>query len=90
VTPRVRVLLEAVLEAIDLPAPATEGDHDAYARLLVDRVLDAVVFLHGVLGDPLAGTVEADWNEAYLRRQLAKKPPTTYRHYGAPVGGEGA
>jgi hypothetical protein len=88
VTPQVRVLLESVLEAIDLPAPATEGDYDAYARLLVDRVLDAVVFLTGVLADPLAGTVEDDWNVAYLRRQLAKKPPTTYRHYRDLAGGE--
>jgi hypothetical protein len=87
-TPQVRVLLEAVLEAIDLPAPATFGDEDAFARLLVNRVLDAVVFLHGVLGDPLAGTVEDDWHVDYLRRQLAKKPPTTYRHWVAPVGGE--
>lgn len=87
-SPEVRALLEAVLEAIDIPAPATAGDQEEFYQLLDNRVLDAVVFLHGVLGDPLAGSVGEDWHIAYLRKQLAKKPPTTYRHYPAPDGGD--
>jgi hypothetical protein len=76
-----------VLESIDIPCPATVGDREEYARLLEDRAMDAVVALRGVLGEPLAGDCGAHWHTAYLRRQLAEKPPTGYRHYGAPDGG---
>jgi hypothetical protein len=87
-SPQTRALLEAVLEAIDIPAPATVGDGPAYSRLLEDRVLDAVVFLHGVLGEARRPEDGYAWDLAYLRKQLAAKPPTTYRHWQAPIGGE--
>jgi hypothetical protein len=87
-SPEVRALLEALLEAIDIPSPATVGDGEAFSRLLEDRVLDAVVFLHGVLYEARQPEDGYDWDLAYLRKQLAKKPPTTYRHYQAPDGGE--
>jgi hypothetical protein len=86
--PDVRALLEALLEAIDIPSPATVGDSEAFSRLLEDRVLDAVVALHGALSDPVGGVDGMAWNTAYLRKQLAKKPPTTYRHFRALDGGE--
>jgi hypothetical protein len=86
--PQTRALLEAVLEAIDIPAPATVGDGPGFSRLLEDRVLDAVVFLHGVLGETRRPEDGYGWDLAYLRKQLAAKPPTTYRHSGAPAGGE--
>ncbi|MBV9023360.1 MAG: hypothetical protein JO362_06115 [Streptomycetaceae bacterium] len=86
-TPDIRALLAAVIEAIDIPSPAAVGDREEYARLLEDRALDAVVALKGVLGEPLAGNCSAHWHTAYLHRQLAKKPPTGYRHYDAPDGG---
>lgn len=74
-----RDLLAAVLEAIDIPAPATVGDTAAHHALLADRALDAVVALQCVLrarGDC------AGWSADYLRARLAEKPPTTYRHWG--------
>lgn len=87
-SPEVRAFLETVLEAIDIPAPATVGDGEAFSRLLENRALDAVVALHGALGEPLAGSDGLEWHTDYLRKQLAKKPPTTYRHWQAPDGGE--
>ena len=86
-SPEVRALLEAVLEAIDIPSPATVGDEPAFARLLEDRALDAIVALHGALGESLAGVDGMAWNTAYLRKQLAKKLPTTYRHFQTADGG---
>jgi hypothetical protein len=74
----VRDLLAAVLEALDIPAPATVGDTDAHHALLADRAMDAVVALQCVLqarGDC------AEWSADYLRTQLAAKPPTTYWHW---------
>jgi len=43
-----------------------------------------------VLGEPLVGSAGLDWHTAYLREQIAKKPPTGYRHSTAPDGGERA
>lgn len=86
-TPDVRAFLTAVLDAIDIPAPATFGDHKEYARLLEDRAFDAVVALHGALDEPLADSGWVDWHTAYLRKQLAKKPPTGYRHWASAADG---
>ncbi|MFF7153114.1 hypothetical protein [Streptomyces sp. NPDC008139] len=86
--PEVRALLEAVLEAIDIPSPATVGDGPAFSRLLEDRVLDAVLALRAALAEPISDAIGVAWNTAYLRKQLASKPPTTYTHYQAPTGGE--
>jgi hypothetical protein len=69
-----RVLLKAVLEALDIPAPATVGDAEVHDRLLLDRVLDAKVALQGVLrrdDDP-------SWSADYLRARLSGKPATGY------------
>ncbi|MFE7837471.1 hypothetical protein ACFU53_15960 [Streptomyces sp. NPDC057474] len=73
-----RQLLAAVLEALDIPAPATVGDTDAHHTLLADRAMDAVVALQCVLqrGDC------AGWSADYLRARLAEKPATGYRHWG--------
>ncbi|KOG73535.1 hypothetical protein [Streptomyces sp. NPDC004658] len=71
----VRVLLAAVLEAIDLPHPATFGGSEAHNRLLSDRVVHARIALRSVLdGDP--ATVE--WTASYLRERLAKHPIAGY------------
>ncbi|WP_225831673.1 hypothetical protein [Streptomyces sp. NK08204] len=85
-SPDTREFLAAVLDAIDIPAPATFGDREAFARLLADRVLDAVVALTGALGEPPDADWGLGWHTDYLRRQLAKNPPTTYRHHGASGG----
>ncbi|MCT9078815.1 hypothetical protein [Streptomyces fulvoviolaceus] len=73
-----RDLLQAVLEALDIPAPATVGDAEAHDRILLDRVLDAKVALEGVLrrGD------EPGWSADYLRSRIAEKPATGYRAWG--------
>ncbi|NUV63238.1 hypothetical protein [Streptomyces sp. CAI-85] len=73
-----RVLLEAVLEAVALPYPATVGDSEVRDRILSDRVLHARVALEGVLrsGD------EPGWSAEYLRIRLAETPATGYRTVG--------
>jgi hypothetical protein len=73
-----RNLLAAVLEALDIPAPATVGDGEVYERILLDRVMDARVALEGVLrrGD------DPGWSADYLRARLAEKPATGYRTWG--------
>ncbi|MFI5883398.1 hypothetical protein [Streptomyces sp. NPDC051554] len=73
-----RQLLAAVLEALDIPSPATIGDGEVYDRILLDRVLDARVALAGVLrrGD------DPGWSADYLRVRLAEKPATGYRAVG--------
>ena len=72
--PAVRDLLAAVLEAIDLPHPATVGDTDAHHALLADRAMDAVVALQCVLHRSDC----AEWSADYLRGRLAEKPVTGY------------
>ncbi|MFJ5027784.1 hypothetical protein ACIQB5_06745 [Streptomyces sp. NPDC088560] len=73
-----RELLEAVLEALDIPHPATVGDSEVHARILLDRVMDARVALEGVLrrGD------DAGWSADYLRARLTERPATGYRTWG--------
>ena len=58
-----RVLLQAVLEALDIPHAATVGDGEVHDRILLDRVMDARVALEGVLrrGD------DPGWSADYLR-----------------------
>ncbi|MGW4022849.1 hypothetical protein [Streptomyces sp. NPDC005009] len=71
-----RELLAAVLEALDIPHPATVGGAEAHDRVLNDRVTHVVVALRSVLDDDPLMSVE--WTTAYLREQLAKHPATGY------------
>ncbi|MFD9442678.1 hypothetical protein ACFWBR_35125 [Streptomyces sp. NPDC060006] len=71
----VRDLLAAVLEALDIPHPATVGDTETHDRLLNDRAMQAVIALRSVLEDAPLGIA---WTTEYLREQLAELPPTTY------------
>lgn len=72
----VRDLLAAVLEALDIPHPATAGGDEVYARIRNERATHVVVALRSVLDDkPL---MDIDWTAAYLREQLAKHPATGY------------
>ncbi|MFF5009656.1 hypothetical protein ACFY3G_43365 [Streptomyces phaeochromogenes] len=72
----VRVLLAAVLEALDLPYPATIGGSEAHDQLLAVRASHARIALRAVLDDgPDLGPA---WNAAYLREQLAKHPVAGY------------
>ncbi|MFD9444248.1 hypothetical protein ACFWBR_20370 [Streptomyces sp. NPDC060006] len=72
----IRDLLAAVLEALDIPHPATTGGTEAHDRILNDRATHAMIALRSVLDDkPLMDT---EWTTAYLREQLAKHPATGY------------
>ncbi|GAB2960143.1 hypothetical protein [Streptomyces heilongjiangensis] len=73
-----RQLLAAVLDALDIPNPATVGDRERFHQVLGDRALDAVTALRGVFqhGD------DAGWSADYLRARLAEKPATGYRTWG--------
>lgn len=72
----VRDLLTAILEAIDLPHPATVGGTEAHDQLLNTRASHARIALRSVLDDgPVLGLA---WTAQYLREQLAKHPVAGY------------
>ncbi|MFJ4692828.1 hypothetical protein [Streptomyces sp. NPDC088766] len=72
----VRDLLAAVLEAIDLPHPATIGGAEAHDRLLNTRVVHARIALRNLLDDgPALGPA---WTASYLRERLAEHPIAGY------------
>ncbi len=76
-----RELLAVVLEALDIPHPATVGDTEAHDQVLNDRAMHTVIALQRVLqedGDPLG----VEWTTNYLRERLAEHPTTTYRAWG--------
>ncbi|MGW4434711.1 hypothetical protein ACWELO_02830 [Streptomyces sp. NPDC004596] len=71
-----RDLLAVVLEAIDLPHPATIGGAEVHDRLLSARVVHARVALRNLLDDgPDLGPA---WTAKYLRERLAEHPVTGY------------
>ncbi|WP_328846097.1 hypothetical protein [Streptomyces sp. NBC_00258] len=72
-----RDLLAAVLEAIDLPHPATVGGNEAHDQLLAVRVTHARIALRAVLDDT-PGDLGPAWNAAYLRERLAEHPIAGY------------
>ncbi|MET8098100.1 hypothetical protein ABZV29_16720 [Streptomyces sp. NPDC005236] len=72
----VRGLLAAVLEALDIPYPATIGHAEVCDRIRNERAMHVVLALRSILDDkPL---METEWTTAYLREQLAKHPVTGY------------
>ncbi|MFC8667057.1 hypothetical protein [Streptomyces sp. NPDC057199] len=72
----IRNLLAAVLEALDIPYPATVGHAEVCDRIRNERAMHAVIALRSVLDDkPL---MDIEWTTAYLREQLAKHPATGY------------
>jgi hypothetical protein len=72
----VRDLLAAILEAINLPHPATIGGHEAHDRLLNTRAVHARIALRNLLDD--APDLGAAWQAAYLRERLAEHPVAGY------------
>ncbi|MGW2169013.1 hypothetical protein ACWC1C_00610 [Streptomyces sp. NPDC001705] len=85
----VRQLLAVVLEALDLPHPATQGGSEVYDEIRSERATHVVVALRSVLDDkPL---MDVAWTTDYLREQLAKHPATGYvtvaqAHAGLALG----
>ncbi|MET8478141.1 hypothetical protein ABZV68_13160 [Streptomyces clavifer] len=78
-----RNLLETVLDAIDLPHPATVGDAAAYHDLLDRRASLALVVARAALAENPA---DIGWNADHLRQRLTEYPPT-YRAYQKPEAG---
>lgn len=72
-----RPLLEAVLEALSMPAPATVGDRIEHDQILNHRVMYARILLESALKDPK----DVEWETDYLRQRVAEHPPT-YRAFG--------
>lgn len=73
-----RVLLAAVLEAIELPHPATVGDAEVHGRVLSDRVMHLVIALQSIRDE----SRDVDWALDYLRERLAEHPTDVYRAWG--------
>lgn len=77
----VRERLAAVLEALDIPDPATVGDTETHREILAERAMHAAIPLRNVLdhgGHPLG----IEWITQYLRERLAENQSTGYRHWG--------
>lgn len=71
----VRELLAAVLEAVEIPYPATLGDSEAYERIRATRTTHMEIAVRSALdGHPLG----IEWTTEYLRERLAECPPTGY------------
>lgn len=75
-------LLNAVLEAIDIPNPATVGDSEQHDAVLNERAMHARIALQSVIEDRTPGI---EWTTSYLREQLEECPPTGYRAWGVPA-----
>jgi len=83
----IRDMLAAVLAAIDIPLPATVGDHDCYREVLEDRVGWARVALNRVVAGDAS---DLTWEAAFLRAKLAEHSPAGYNTGpwpGMPVDG---
>lgn len=74
-----RALLNAVLDAIDIPAPATGADLDPFRAVLDRRASLAVITARGALAEL---PTDIGWNADYLRRKLAECPATGYHALG--------
>ncbi|MFE2017574.1 hypothetical protein ACFW9O_05890 [Streptomyces sp. NPDC059499] len=78
-----RELLEAVIDAIDLPRPVSMADEFAYRVTLDHRLSLAVIVARAALDEKPDAYA---WNAAYLRRKLDQHP-VTYRAYEKPEAG---
>lgn len=76
VNAEIRALLDVVLEALDLPHPATAGGAEVYDEIRGERATHVVVALRSVLDERPLMSIE--WTTDYLREQLAKHPATGY------------
>lgn len=76
----VAALLDAILEALDLPHPAALADATTYRSVLEDRAELVVQTLRKILGAGVdSAATDLLWETAELRNLLARRPPT-YRH----------
>lgn len=80
----VRALLDAVLDAIDIPYPATTADDETYRTILDRRLSLAVIVARAALAENPA---DYGWNADYLRQKITQHPATGYRHYADKEAG---
>lgn len=78
-----RALLAALLEALDIPHPATVGDSETHDAILIERTMHAVTALRAVVLDV---RTDIGWEADYLRSRLAEIPATGYRAHGSARG----
>ena len=72
--PETRAVVDAVIEALDIPYAATVGHEETRQTILDERIRHLVVCMRGMVGpDP-----EPEWRLAYLRDKLAEHPATGY------------
>ena len=74
-----RFLLEMVLKAVDMPEPATLGDAERHAEILVERVRHVRLAILGALADTRAEDIT--WRALYLSDQVAENP-ADYQAWG--------
>ncbi|MFF9568481.1 hypothetical protein [Streptomyces sp. NPDC014685] len=72
-----RAFLRALLDAIDIPEPATDADTATRNAVLADRAGHAAIALRDVLTG--AGRFGPEWITEYLRDRLDETPVTGYR-----------
>jgi hypothetical protein len=85
ITGPVREYLAAILDAVDLPAPARVLD--AERRLLDERVGWVVASLRGLLADDSPDHGDVTFDLGYLRRKI-EETPVTYELFRAPEAQE--
>ncbi len=89
-SPAVGELLAVVLEAIDIPFPATVGDGERYREALVERAMHARITLERVLAVHDPGLpLDLGFEVGYLRRKLAETPADGYMTWQAAVASVG-
>jgi hypothetical protein len=76
--------LAAVLEALNIPHPATVSDEQVRDEILAVRVMHTVVFLEALARDREIGLDPAR-SLAYFRDKLAEHPATGYRTWHEAV-----
>ena len=75
--------LTAVLQALDIPHPATVGDVEVHDRILRERVLHTVIFLLDMTDDSRG--LSREWALDYFRSKLAEHPAEGYRTWDQAV-----
>lgn len=76
-----RAVVEAVLEALDIPSAATIGFERTRNEILLDRVMHTVITLQFMLwdaDDPPFSRLDPMRQLVYLRERLAEHPPVGY------------
>ena len=77
-----RDCLRLILEALDIPHAACQGDAEIRAKIVDERLIHTLGMLRNWLDDRAGGKRDDDhfaWSLGYLREQLAEHPATGYR-----------